>query len=146
VEEAASWAKDKQLAEPVVLIDSDYLIDRPMANQHSQVAHTQATVLIDSTVQSFDGGPLTISTQEGISLIDDWLRSLKTSEADNIANTLQKLKEALQGPIIDNGHVRDILFGLAEQTERWVGQAGGEFPIRLDTLAVALRNFGNQLA
>jgi len=117
-----------------------------MSNQHSQVPHSRATTLIDSTVQSFDGGPLDISTQEGISLIDDWMKSLKTSEASNIADTLQKLKDALKGPIIDNKHVRDLLNGLADQTERWLPQAGGEFPARLKTLADSLRNFGSQLA
>ncbi|WP_128545800.1 hypothetical protein [Larkinella soli] len=117
-----------------------------MANQHSQAPHANAVTLIDSTMQSFDGGPLSISSQEGLSLINDWLHSLKTSEADNIAGTLQKLKAALQEPMIDNVHVKNILLGLAEQTERWVPQAGGEFPARLQNLATALRNFGNQLA
>jgi len=117
-----------------------------MSSQHSQVPHTNATTLIDATIESFDGGPLKTSPQEGLSLINDWLRSLKTSEADNIARTLDKLKEALQSPLIDNGHIRDILLGLAQQTEQWVPQAGGEFPVRLDTLVTSLRTFANQLA
>jgi hypothetical protein len=117
-----------------------------MASQHSQAPHANATTLIDSTIEAFDGGPFNTSIQEGFSLINDWLRSLKTSEADNVATTLQKFKTALEGPLIDNAHVRDLLFGLADQTDRWAVQAGGEFPARLDTLATALRNFGNQIA
>lgn len=117
-----------------------------MANQHSQVPHATATTLIDSTVEAFDGGPLKTSPQEGTSLIDDWMRSLKTSEADNIADTLDKLRDALKGPLVDNLHIKNILFGLAEQTERWIPEAGGEFPARLKTLAESLRNFGRQLA
>ncbi|GAB3261064.1 hypothetical protein GCM10027347_25850 [Larkinella harenae] len=117
-----------------------------MAHQHSQVPHATAKTLIDATMESFDGGPLQTSPQDGISLIDDWLRSLKTSEADNVANTLQKLKTALESPQFDNVHLRSLLFGLAEQAEQWAGKADGEFPDRLDSLAVALRNFGNQLA
>ncbi|MGA0559549.1 hypothetical protein ACO2Q8_23015 [Larkinella sp. VNQ87] len=117
-----------------------------MSHQQSQTPHSNATTLIDATVEAFDGGPLKTTPQEGLSLINDWLRSLKTSEADNVASTLQKLKTALEGPQIDNIHVRSILFGLAEQSEIWAAKAGGEFPVRLDSLAVALRNFGNQLA
>lgn len=117
-----------------------------MASQHSQAPHANATTLIDATVGTFDGGPFNTSTLEGISLINDWLHSLKTSEASNVANTLQKLKTALESPMIDNAHVRDLLFGLADQADRWATQAGGEYPVRLESLAVALRNFGNQLA
>ncbi|MFD1140713.1 hypothetical protein ACFQ4C_06325 [Larkinella insperata] len=117
-----------------------------MAHQHSQAPHSNTTTLIDVTMESFDGGPLKTTPQEGLSLINDWLRSLKTSEADNVADTLQKLKTALEAPLIDNVHIRSILLGLAEQAEQWAGKAGGEFPARLNSLAVALRNFGNQLA
>ncbi|MGV3558309.1 hypothetical protein [Larkinella arboricola] len=117
-----------------------------MAHQHSQAPHSNTTTLIDATMEAFDGGPLKTTPQEGLSLIGDWLRSLKTSEADNVANTLQKLRTALEGPMIDNIHVRSILLGLAEQSEQWAAKAGGEYPARLNSLAVALRNFGNQLA
>ncbi|WP_266363876.1 hypothetical protein [Tellurirhabdus rosea] len=115
-------------------------------HSHSQVPHSTATTLIDSTVQAFDGGPFDTSIPEGLSLINDWLRSLKTSEAENIANKLQELRDELQNPLLDNRKLREILLALSQQTEHWLPEAGGEFPARLKTLAESLRNFANQIA
>lgn len=112
------------------------------------MANQQATGLIDSTVQTFNGDVSSVSTVDGISLIDNWVTALRSdnSDAQLVASTLNELKQELQNGNPDTDRIKTILDDLATQTEEAARTAEDEnLTQRLDNLAQGLRAFGHSV-
>ncbi|GAB3319693.1 hypothetical protein GCM10027299_12460 [Larkinella ripae] len=115
------------------------------------MANQQATNLISSTVDTFNGETTSISTTDGISLIDHWLTALRSGDISDqtspIANTLSELKSQLQEGDPDSGQIKGILNELAEQTEQAAQSAEDDkVKLQLDQLVQTLRDFGKVIS
>lgn len=117
-----------------------------MANQHSQTTGSSASTLLDATVAAFDQGQAA-SPQEGMSLITDWFSSIKNNHiASDVMEPLSQLRDELQTGAPNNQRLSQLLNQLADQTETLAPKAEGDMESRLQTLAIALRNFAGQLS
>lgn len=106
------------------------------------------TGLINTTVQAFDAGATSVSPQDGISMIDNWITALRSGDESTnpIASTLSELKMQLQAGNPNGGQIQALLTELAEQTDQAAGSADEATAPRLRDLAHALRSFGQALA
>jgi hypothetical protein len=110
------------------------------------MANQQANALINSTMETFNGDTTSISTIDGISLIDTWLSALRSGENDQttnpIANTLSALKTQLQEDSPNAGQLKALLNELADQTENISQSADDKENMQLNQLVQTLRDFG----
>jgi uncharacterized phage infection (PIP) family protein YhgE len=113
------------------------------------MASTQTqTSLINSTVETFNGSAATVSAQDGISLIDNWISALHSGDESTnpVANTLSELKMQLQAGNPNSGQIETLLRELADQTEQVADSANEQVTPHLRELAQSLRAFGDLLA
>lgn len=114
------------------------------------MANQQATNLISSTVESFNGDTTSFSTLDGISLIDHWLTALRSEDNDEtasqITNTLSELKGELMQGNQDTDRIITLLDELAGQTEQ-AAQSTDDDKVKLQLveLVQTLRDFGKVL-
>lgn len=110
------------------------------------MANQQALNLISSTMETFNGDTTSISTIDGISLIDHWLTALRSGDSDErinpISQTLSELKMQLLGNNPDSGQIKVILNDLADQTGKVAESADDKTKLQLNELAETLRDFG----
>ncbi|GAB3907407.1 hypothetical protein GCM10028803_41090 [Larkinella knui] len=110
------------------------------------MANQQANALINSTMETFNGDTTSISTLDGISLIDTWLTALRSGETDQatnpISHTLSELKTQLQESDPDSGQIKALLNDLADQTEKAAQSADDKEKMQLNELVQTLRDFG----
>ncbi|GAB3918894.1 hypothetical protein [Larkinella terrae] len=110
------------------------------------MANQQAINLISSTMDTFNGDTTSISTTDGISLIDHWLTALRSGDSDEnlnpIAHTLSELKMQLQENNPNGGQIKVILNELADQTQKVAGSADDKSKLQLHDLSETLRDFG----
>ncbi|MGA0559548.1 hypothetical protein ACO2Q8_23010 [Larkinella sp. VNQ87] len=115
------------------------------------MANQQAVNLINSTMDTFNGDTTSISTVDGISLIDHWLTALRSGDTDSsvnpIANTLSELKMQLQEGNPNTGQINVLLQELADQGEQAAQSADDDkVKMQLDQLVQTLRDFGRVLS
>lgn len=115
------------------------------------MANQQATNLISSTVDTFNGETTSISTTDGISLIDHWLTALRSEDDDAsmnpIANTLSALKAQLLEGNPDTTQIKTHLNDLAEHTQQAAQSVDDDkVKLQLDQLVQTLRDFGKVIA
>ncbi|MGV3558310.1 hypothetical protein [Larkinella arboricola] len=115
------------------------------------MANQQATNLIDSTVNSFNGDTTSISTIDGISLIDHWLTALRSEETDEtaqqITQTLSELKSQLMEGNQDTAQIATLLDDLAGQTQQAAQSVDDDkVKLQLDQLVQTLQDFKKVIA
>lgn len=113
---------------------------RMTLNQH-------ASNLIDITVKAFDGSTTSISSTDGISLIDSWISFLQADSQQNssVTNGLNELKAELQSGSPDGTSVQRILNNLVDQANQLINAADVENKSKLTTLTDALQRFSQQV-
>ena len=108
-------------------------------------AHTGQ--FVDRTVEAFNGEAITVSAQDGISLIDNWISFLHSGDASTnpVASLLSELKLELQRGNPDSNHIQDVLLQLSDRAYE---AAKGQEELaqnQLKELSAALREFSRQL-
>ncbi len=106
-----------------------------------------AAALLHETVQTFNGNVSTVSPQDGISLIDNWIHALRSGDASTnpIASTLSALKMQLQSGNPNPGQILAFLEQLADQTQQAADKTDGLQQSDLHYLSLSLREFSHQL-
>ncbi|WP_234735217.1 hypothetical protein [Tellurirhabdus bombi] len=113
------------------------------------MASTQTQIsLINSTVETFNGNVTSVSAQDGISLIDNWVAALHSGDESTnpIANTLSELKMQLQAGNPNSEQIDVLLQELADQTEQIAPSADESVTPHLRELAQSLRGFSDLIA
>ncbi|WP_128545799.1 hypothetical protein [Larkinella soli] len=114
------------------------------------MASQPSTQLINTTTQVFNGAVSSVSPQDGISLIDNWITAIRSGgdngNAQQVAGTLQELKNLLQAGNPDTQQIKETLHNLASQTEDAAQSADEVIEPQLNQLAKSLRSFGHLIA
>lgn len=107
----------------------------------------QTTLLINRTVQAFNGDVNAVSPVDGISLIDNWISALHSGDASTnpIASTLSELKMELQRGNPTESQIEGLLNELADQAKKAAQGAEGIAQSSLEELSSALKSFSQQL-
>ncbi|RYF75532.1 MAG: hypothetical protein EOO39_06780 [Cytophagaceae bacterium] len=106
-----------------------------------------ATALINETVTTFSGGAETVSSTDGISLIENWISALHSGDESTnpIAHTLSELRMQLQNGTPNVGQIQTILEELTEQTRNAAKSVDGGEQMSLIELSDALKGFSERL-
>jgi hypothetical protein len=103
--------------------------------------------LVDTTVNTFNGGAVSVSPIDGISLIDSWISVLHTDEqaTDSIATKLTDLRTELRSGSPDGSHIQQLLTDLAQQAKQAADSADSAVQTKLKPLVDSLEGFSQRL-
>jgi hypothetical protein len=113
----------------------------------------QITALIEQTADTFDGGIISTSATDGLSIIDKWIDALDENgddQTDTIADILEDLKAELSaaqsGDTPDTATIQDLLEELIEETQSYMAtpEASAQ-EVELSRLVSTLQNIHQQL-
>jgi hypothetical protein len=107
----------------------------------------QASNLVDTTVNAFNGDVTSISPMDGISLIDSWISTLRNSDqsANPITTGLSDLKAELQSGNPDGVQIQSILEDLTDQVRQLAISSETDVKTKLTPLTEALQGFSQQM-
>lgn len=108
----------------------------------------QASNLITTTINAFNGNSTTISPMDGISLIDSWVSTLRSTgqETNPVVGGLGDLKTELQSGNPDGTRIGQLINELADQLKAAADSAETDVQNRLNALVEALQGFSRQLS
>jgi hypothetical protein len=103
--------------------------------------------MLEDTLATFRSGD-EVSSAQGVMLIDGWLQALEgDSNLNQLEGQLNELRAALQVAQPDGPHIRQLMTGLADQTQAIAEgpNAEGTWTGGLESLSKILRHFGSTL-
>lgn len=103
--------------------------------------------LVDTTVNTFNGGAVSVSPIDGISLIDSWISVLPMNEqaTDSIATKLNDLRTELRSGSPDGSHIQQLIKDLAHQAKQAADTADSAVQTKLKPLVDSLEGFSQRL-
>lgn len=105
--------------------------------------------MLQDTLATFrEGSESTISTAQGVMLIDGWLQALQgDSNLDLLEAELTELREELQSGQPDETRVRTLMTSLADKTQAVAEgpNSEGTWTGGLESLSKILRNFADKI-
>lgn len=113
------------------------------------LSHEESTTLLDATMRILESDITNETPQTGTGVVDQWLDELRKAEnADDIADTLERVKTQLKSDQINASELSQLLETLATQTTEFSTLMGSEGDIapRLEGLSSALRSLAGQLS
>ncbi len=106
------------------------------------MADMTQTVDLDSTIAALQSGITSLPPEAVISTIESWQSQLQGTE---IAETLGKLKMALEGKGMSGAAIGELLSDLGAQTAAAGGTASGDAMSKLQQLGQLLSQAGSSL-
>lgn len=103
--------------------------------------------MLEDTLATFRSGD-DVSPAQGVMLIDGWLQALQGDpNLGLLEGQLNELRVELQSAQPDGQHIRQLMAGLADQTQQFAEgpNAEGTWTGGLESLSMILRSFGNKL-
>lgn len=107
-----------------------------------------AANLVTTTVNAFNGDTTSISSIDGLSLIDSWISALGTNDqdTDSVTDGLNELRTELKSSSPDGDRIQELLGNMADQARQMASSsADAEVKATLDPLVDALQGFRQQL-
>ncbi len=99
-----------------------------------------------NTLQTTDDAAITASPNDGVSVIDKWIKVLQESRpATTVLEQLMQLRSLLQMPNPDTDQLKRLLNDLADNTVQMSQSSEGPWINELEKIVVALRSFSSQL-
>lgn len=106
----------------------------------------KADQLIESTIDTLDGGSDSIEPKDGASLINDWIKALRKEEiVHDMADKLQELHDELTEQSSDRKKISHLLEKLSVQTSRTARRVNSNYRNSLEDLADSLKEFSKEL-
>jgi hypothetical protein len=103
---------------------------------------------LDNTIKAFQSGITTMSPDQGVKSIDEWLKKLENADfrgAKSIHDSLSKLKKHLESGNLDGAAIGELLSKLGDATVRAAGQASGKDADKIKQLGQALSDCGDEM-
>ena len=99
-----------------------------------------------NTLQSDTDGAVSVSPNDGVSIIDKWVKILQESRsATPVLEQLLQLRSLLQMPNPDPDQLKRLLNDLADNTTQIAQSSEGPWINELQQIALALQSFSGQL-
>lgn len=123
-------------------------VEETEATTEQQPAADTASVTLESTLNSLQGGITNIAPDAAVSNIDGWISRLEQVGGEStapIVQGLQSLRGELTASSIDGQAVGGILSQLGQQTSQLAGTVQGATAQQLEQLGSLLSQAGQQL-
>lgn len=106
-----------------------------------------AANLVTTTVNAFNGNTTSISSIDGISLIDSWISALGSTDGDtdSVVSDLSDLRTELKSSSPDGAKIQQLLGHMADKARSIASSAEADVKETLNPLADALQGFSQQL-